>query len=94
MRPRWSTTVRTSWTSAASRCPGSEAVSAEEELSRVRPVIERLVEQHPAIPVSIDTRKADVAAALDAGATIVNDVSGGVDPKMFDVVRERRPPSS
>jgi dihydropteroate synthase len=53
-------------------------------------VIERLVEQHPAIPVSIDTRKADVAgAALDAGATIVNDVSGGVDPKMFDVVRER-----
>jgi dihydropteroate synthase len=70
--------------------PGSEAVSAEEELSRVRPVIERLVEQHPAIPVSIDTRKADVAAAaLDAGATIVNDVSGGVDPKMFDVVRER-----
>ncbi len=53
-------------------------------------MIERLVEQHPAIPVSIDTRKADVAAeALDAGATIVNDVSGGVDPKMFDVVRER-----
>ena len=70
--------------------PGSEAVSAEEELSRVRPVIERLVEQHPAIPVSIDTRKADVAAeALDAGATIVNDVSGGADPRMFDVVRER-----
>jgi len=70
--------------------PGSEAVSTDEELSRVRPVIERLVEQHPAIPVSIDTRKADVAAAaLDAGATIVNDVSGGVDPKMFGVVRER-----
>ncbi|MET1012642.1 MAG: dihydropteroate synthase, partial [Actinomycetota bacterium] len=70
--------------------PGSEAVSAEEELGRVRPVIERLVEQHPAVPVSIDTRKADVAArALDAGATIVNDVSGGSDPEMFDMVRER-----
>ena len=70
--------------------PGSEAVSADEELGRVRPVIERLVELHPAIPVSIDTRKADVAAeALDAGATIVNDVSGGADPRMFDVVRER-----
>ena len=70
--------------------PGSEAVSAEEELGRVRSLIERLVEQHPAVPVSIDTRKADVAArALDAGATIVNDVSGGSDPKMFDVVRER-----
>lgn len=69
--------------------PGSDPVPADEELSRVRPVIERLVEQHPAIPVSIDTRKADVAAeALDAGATIVNDVSGS-DPEMFDVVRER-----
>ena len=70
--------------------PGSEAVSADEELGRVRPVIERLVEFHPAIPVSIDTQKADVAAeALDTGATIVNDVSGGSDPTMFDMVRER-----
>ncbi|MGA9161866.1 MAG: dihydropteroate synthase [Actinomycetota bacterium] len=70
--------------------PGSEPVLAEEELGRVRPVIERLVELHPGIPVSIDTRKADVAAeALEAGATIVNDVSGGSDPKMFEVVRER-----
>ena len=70
--------------------PGSEAVSADEELGRVRPVIERLVEFHPAIPVSIDTQKADVAAeALDTGATIVNDVSGGSDPEMFDMVRER-----
>jgi dihydropteroate synthase len=70
--------------------PGSAPVPADEELGRVRQVIERLVELHPAIPVSIDTRKADVAAeALDAGATIVNDVSGGADPRMFDVVRER-----
>ena len=70
--------------------PGSEAVPADEELERVRPVIERLAELHPAIPISIDTRKADVAAeALDAGAAIVNDVSGGSDPAMFDVVRER-----
>jgi dihydropteroate synthase len=70
--------------------PGSNAVSVDEELERVRPVIERLAELHPAVPISIDTRKADVAAeALDAGATIVNDVSGGADPKMFDVIRER-----
>jgi dihydropteroate synthase len=70
--------------------PGSEPVPVDEELERVRPVIERLAEVHPAIPISIDTRKADVAAAaLDAGATIVNDVSGGADPKMFDVIRER-----
>ena len=70
--------------------PGSTSVSADEELERVHPVIERLAELHPAIPISIDTRKAGVAAeALDAGATIVNDVSGGADPAMFDVVRDR-----
>ena len=70
--------------------PGSKAVSVDEELERVRPVIERLAELHPAIPISIDTRKASVAAeALAAGAAIVNDVSGGADPEMFDVVRER-----
>jgi dihydropteroate synthase len=68
--------------------PGSDPVPVDEELERVRPVIERLVELHPGIPVSIDTRKADVATeALDAGATIVNDVSGGSDAAMFDVVR-------
>jgi dihydropteroate synthase len=68
--------------------PGSDPILVDEELERVRPVIERLVELHPGVPVSIDTRKADVAAeALDAGATIVNDVSGGSDPAMFDVVR-------
>jgi dihydropteroate synthase len=70
--------------------PGSTAVSADEELERVHPVLERLAQLHPAVPISIDTRKADVAAeALDAGATIVNDVSGGADPAMFDVVRGR-----
>ena len=70
--------------------PGSNAVSVDEELERVLPVIERLAELHPAIPISIDTRKASVAAeALAAGAAIVNDVSGGADPDMFDVVRER-----
>jgi dihydropteroate synthase len=36
--------------------PGSSAVSADEELERVHPVIERLAELHPAIPISIDTR--------------------------------------
>jgi dihydropteroate synthase len=70
--------------------PGASAVSADEELERVHPVIQRLAELHPAIPISIDTRKAGVAAeALDAGAAIVNDVSGGADPAMFDVVRDR-----
>jgi dihydropteroate synthase len=68
--------------------PGSDQVSSGEERARVTPVIERLAEETDA-PISIDTRKADVArAAIDAGATIVNDVSAGADPRMFEVVRD------
>src|SRR5438552_14237475 len=56
--------------------PGSEFVSEEEELDRVIPVIERLAAS-AAIPISIDTTKSSVArAALQAGAEIVNDISG------------------
>ena len=70
--------------------PGSDPVSVSEEIDRVVPVIARLLEEAPGVAVSVDTRKAEVAeAALDAGATIVNDVSGGADPAMFDLVRER-----
>ena len=69
--------------------PGSDSVPASEEIDRVVPVIKRLAAEVPDVPVSIDTRKADVAeAALDAGAAIVNDVSSGADPRMFDVTRE------
>ena len=69
--------------------PGSEVVSSEEEMHRVVPVIRRLVDEHPDVPVSVDTRKSDVArAALEAGATIVNDVSAGGDPSMFAAVAE------
>jgi dihydropteroate synthase len=56
--------------------PGSEGVSAEEEIARVRPVIERLAPR-AGVPLSIDTSKLEVArVALDLGAAIVNDVSG------------------
>src|SRR5437660_8847301 len=69
--------------------PGSDPVPVGEELHRVLPVIKRLTAELQDVPVSIDSRKAEVArAALDAGATIVNDVSAGRDPRMFDVVRE------
>src|SRR5690349_831026 len=55
--------------------PGAEAVGADTELERTRPVVEALAGDG-AIPVSIDTSKAAVAeAALDAGAAIVNDVT-------------------
>ena len=68
--------------------PGSEPVTAEEERERVVPVIKGLAAELD-IPISIDTRKPEVAAAaMDAGACIVNDVSGGRAPGMFDLVRE------
>jgi dihydropteroate synthase len=66
------------------------AVSAEEELRRVLPVIAELKKRHPTIPLSIDTFKAGVArAAVSAGAEIVNDVSGfRWDPQMPKTVAE------
>lgn len=64
--------------------PGAQPVSPEEELSRVLDVVRALVAE--GLCVSIDTRHAKVAqACLDAGASIVNDVSGFVDPAMLDV---------
>ena len=68
--------------------PGSDPVSAEDERERVLPVVKRLAAELD-LPLSIDTRKPDVAAAaLEAGATIVNDVSAASDPRMFDAVRD------
>jgi len=69
--------------------PGSDVVAPEEEIHRVVPVIRRIVDELPDVPVSIDTRKPAVArAALEGGASIVNDVSAGADPAMFGVVGE------
>jgi dihydropteroate synthase len=69
--------------------PGAAPVSEVEELRRVLPVVEQLA-AGAGVPVSIDTTKAGVArAALEAGATIVNDVSAGrFDPAILEVVAE------
>ncbi len=67
--------------------PGAQPVSAEEEMARVLPVIEGLAGQIGDALISIDTWKASVARrAVDAGASIVNDVSGGRDPEMLGTV--------
>ena len=73
--------------------PGSEAVSIEEELRRTIPVIQSLAKEGK-IPISIDTCKAEVAKkALDAGASMVNDISGlRFDPGMSKVVAEYKVP--
>jgi dihydropteroate synthase len=66
---------------------GAQPVSAVEEIRRVVPVIQMLSQQTD-IPISVDTTKAEVAdAALQAGATIVNDISGfTLDPELPGVV--------
>ena len=66
--------------------PGSAPVSCEEEISRVIDVVRALAEE--GVCVSIDTRHAPVAqAAVEAGATIINDVSGFRDPAMVEVAK-------
>lgn len=67
--------------------PGSDAVTADEELRRVVPVVEALVER-VGVPISVDTMKAAVAErALAAGAAIINDVSAlRADPAMVEVI--------
>jgi dihydropteroate synthase len=65
--------------------PGAERVPAEVESARITSVIRSLVAE--GVPVSVDTTRAEVAvAAIEAGATIINDVSGGLaDPDMARV---------
>ena len=70
--------------------PGAAPVSEDEEASRVVPVIERLAAD-AGVPISVDTSKASVArAALDAGASVVNDVRAAADPQMLGVIAEAR----
>lgn len=70
--------------------PGSQVVTAEEEMSRIVPVIEALRREAPHIPISVDTYKASVAReAILAGAHIINDVWGAkADPDMARTAAE------
>jgi dihydropteroate synthase len=69
--------------------PGADAVSAADELARVIPVIQGLRDAGTTAQISIDTSKAEVArVALEAGATMVNDVTALRDPDMAGVVAQ------
>ncbi|MFB6164217.1 MAG: dihydropteroate synthase, partial [Haloarculaceae archaeon] len=71
--------------------PGAEPVPVETEIDRVVPVIERIAD--PDALISVDTRRAETgAAALDAGADVLNDVSGLADPEMRLLAAERDVP--
>lgn len=69
--------------------PGHEAISAEEEINRIVPVVEAITKAVP-LPISIDTYKAETArAAIHAGADIINDIWGAKkDPEMAKVAKE------
>lgn len=71
--------------------PGATAVSLEDEIKRVIPVVEAIHLHFPNTKISVDTTKAAVAQkALEAGASIINDVSGlMMDPSMVDVIIAR-----
>lgn len=74
--------------------PGSAPVTAEEEKERVCPAIRAIRERHPDVLLSVDTyRAATAAAACEAGADIINDISAMTfDPEMADVVLQYRVP--
>lgn len=74
--------------------PGADAVSEEEELNRVLPVVEMLRKRFPKAIISIDTFRALVARkSIEAGAHIINDIAGGnLDPLMFETVAELNVP--
>jgi len=70
--------------------PGSDPVTAEEQIRRVVPTIKEMRAQYPHLPISIDTTLASVAeAALNAGAFMINDISAGLgDPNMLSVAAQ------
>ena len=70
--------------------PGSEGVSAFEEMNRVIPVLEEILDKVPDAVISVDTTKSKVAAeALKRGALIINDISGGTfDRELMNIVKE------
>lgn len=74
--------------------PGADDISETEELARILPVVEALVEKFPEILISIDTFRSEVARqCVKAGAAIINDISAGnLDDKMMETVAQLQVP--
>ncbi|WP_291720337.1 dihydropteroate synthase [Bernardetia sp.] len=74
--------------------PDADTISIEEEINRVVPTIESIKKEFPKSVISIDTFRSEVArAAVEAGADLINDVSGGnLDKKMFETVATLKVP--
>ncbi|MCF8236654.1 MAG: dihydropteroate synthase [Saprospiraceae bacterium] len=74
--------------------PGAEDISAAEELDRVLPLIQSVRTAFPETPLSVDTFRSDVARqAIDAGASMINDISGGqLDREMWALAADHQIP--
>lgn len=74
--------------------PGSSEITLDEELKRVVPTVEAIMKEFPEAIISVDTYRSQVAKhSVDAGASIINDISAGVlDEKMFETVAELNVP--
>ncbi|WP_439127534.1 dihydropteroate synthase [Polaribacter sp.] len=79
---------------AYSSRPGATHISEEEELQRIIPVINLLIKNFPGIIISVDTFRSNIAKeTIQAGAAIVNDISGGkIDTNMFETVAQLQVP--
>jgi len=79
---------------AVSTRPGANEINDNEELNRLLPAFENIITAFPEIIISIDTFRSEVARKLiDAGAHIINDISGGTfDHKMFELIAEIKVP--
>lgn len=74
--------------------PGAADISAQEEQERILPAIQAILQEYPEAIISVDTFRAEVAeAAVNAGAAIINDISGGLlDDAMFETVARLQVP--
>jgi len=74
--------------------PGATEISEEEELQRVLPIVQLIRSNFSDLLISIDTFRSNVAKqCVNAGANIVNDISGGsLDPNMFDIIAQLKTP--
>jgi dihydropteroate synthase len=80
---------------ACSSRPGAVAISSEEEIGKLMPALNLIRKTFPAIPISVDTYRSDVAQKVikEGEADIINDISvGEIDSKMFDVIAELNVP--
>lgn len=79
---------------AYSSKPNAEFVSVEEEMARIVPIVDVLVQQFPSILISIDTFRSEVAeACIQKGAALINDISAGkLDDTMLGVIAKYRVP--